>query len=299
MSYTTANLLSLVKKKAFIPDTQNTLDDDDILELATAELKDNILPMIVSTREDFYQTSVTQTPVNSLLRIPSRAIGMGLREVKYMQGSWERDLARLNAEDQGNVTNTGYPSAFSLEGNKIRILGSSSCSIKLYYLRRPSVLVQTTAAMAITGISTDKKTLTVSTVLSTYSAATKIDIIKAEVGFEVTDEGISVESVTGTTLVFASAVSDDVAVGDWVSLEDTSPVPQIPTELFSLLAQATAVQILDSLGDMEAKASAEKKLEKMSKNSLDIITPRVSGETKSFVSPRQRGYYGWGYNGRS
>jgi hypothetical protein len=141
-----------------MPDTQNTVDDDDILEIATAELKDNILPLVLATREEFYVADKTVTPVNGLIRIPERAVGMGLREVKVLMGEDEINLARLNLEDKGRVVNTGYPSHFCIEGNRIRILGSSAHDVKLYYLRRPSELVQVSTAMAITGISEDRKT---------------------------------------------------------------------------------------------------------------------------------------------
>lgn len=299
MSYTTADLLSLVKKKCFIPETQDTLSDDDILEIATAELKDNLVPMIIATREGFFMADKTVQPSefnNNATRIPHRAIGMALREVKLLNGSWEVDIARTDEQTKGRYTNSGYPSAFTIEGNKLVIIGSVSLPVKLYYLRRPSELVQTEDAMAITDISSDRKTLTVSSVLSTFAADTKIDLVKATPGFEVTDESLSIDSVTATEIVFASAVSDDVEVGDWISLEDTTPVPQIPTELFSLLAQATAVQVFDSLGDFEAKQSAEAKLMKMADAALTLLTPRVAGESKSFIAPRNRGASRWGNN---
>ena len=42
MAYTTADLLSSIKKRAFIPETQSTFDNDDLLDMATEELWDYV-----------------------------------------------------------------------------------------------------------------------------------------------------------------------------------------------------------------------------------------------------------------
>lgn len=302
MAYTTADLVDQIKKKAFIPSTQATFTDEELLELATDEMRDYIVPLIKSTREEYYLTfeDFAITNEQKFARIPPRALGMALREVAFIQGGVERNMPRLSIEDKVYNEANGYSNGFYLQGDKVYVFGSQSGTMRLYYLIRTGKLVETTDAANITSIDRDTGAIVCSSIPSSWGVSNTIDFIRARPGFEHLALDVTINNLdTGTnTITFATGdIPEELEVGDWISLEDTSPVPQIPPEWFSYLAQAVAAQVLESLGDIEAAGKAEAKMMRIQKNILDLITARVSGEAKKFVPKRNRGYFGRFYRG--
>ncbi len=283
MAYTTDDLLKSIKQKAFIPTSQITFKDDDILNMATNELYDTIVPLVLSTREEFYVTYkdyAVAGQASPKVDIPDRAIGLAVREVSQVASGQEANLVRFDIEDLPSINNAGVASGFYLQGNQICVLGSIAGNLRVYFHVRPGALIKTTGASKVTSISGN--TVTVSALQNGWSNGASVDFIRALPGFDT----LSLSTITSTpsgTSFSVDTVSDRLAVGDWVCTDNTSPVPQIPVEFFSYLAQLTAVQVLDALGDTEAKNSASAKLEKMEANALSLITPRVVGESKKVV----------------
>jgi len=292
MSYTTSDLLSIIRTKAFIPSTQSTFSDDDLLALATDEMRDNIVPQIKECREEYYLVSedFTVTSDKPYVRIPSRAIGGALREVSRIQGNQEYNLSRKSVEDRPYENTSGVTDSFYIKGNRLYPLRISGDTIRLYYYVRPSKLVATTSAVQITGIDTATGIITTGALPSSWGSTGIIDMIEKEAGFDTLGRSISATFGTGQITVAPADIPVELELGDWISLEDTSPVPQIPVEFFPYLAQAVVVQVFDSVGDFDAKASAEQKLEKIEKHAVAMISPRVEGEGKQFVRRKNRGY---------
>jgi hypothetical protein len=77
----------------------------------------------------------------------------------------------------------------------------------------------------------------------------------------------------------------ELAVGDYIALADESPIPQIPVEWFSYLALLTAVQTLESLGDSDAAQLVAQRLQKIEKNALSLISPRIKRKSKAIIAP--------------
>lgn len=292
MSYTTADLLEIIKNKAFIPSTQDTFDDDELLALATDEMRDNIVPQIKRVREEYYLVHSDHdfSSSNKTIRIPSRAVGGSLREISLVNGNNEYNLAKKTVEDR--VTSGGGVSeGFYIEGNKIHILEGGSGTIRLYYYVRPGKLIVTTNATQATGpaVAGVIPTGAIPAYMGALGSVVTIDIIEECSGFDLLARTVSATIGTNEITIAASDVPDEMGVGTWITLSDTSPVPQIPVEFFPYLGQAVAVQVLDSIGDFEAKASAEAKLEKIERNATSMISPRVEGEGRKFVPQRNKG----------
>lgn len=288
-------LLEQIKRKVFMPANQNTFSDAEILEIAYDEIVNELLPAITSVREEYFVNihDVTldgSNTMNTAFPIPSRAVGMALREVSVLQGNIERNMARRDIEDKAYTTGTGQSYSFRIENNNIYLFGSQNGSLRMYYNLRPSQLITTANASKVSEVVSDNSII-VTSVLSGWITGTVLDIINHKSGYDVKGVSLTISGISGNTITFSEDLPVDVVAGNWVALEDESPVPNIPQEFFQYLSQATAVHILESLGDTEAMELAAQRLSQMKINALRLISPRVEGQSKKFVPRRNRGSY--------
>lgn len=293
MAYTSDDLLKIIKKRAFIPVSQETFSDTDLLEMASDELNSQVVPEVLSTREEWYVTpySVTLDGTETSVDIPSRAIGGSLRDVTFSQGGTEFSLARLSIEDRVDVIarSGGIISAFYIQGNQLVFFGSQAGTLNMYFNCRPGALVATSDAAVISVSDPITKMITVDAVPATWGAGTIVDVVKRKPHFEYRNLSLTVVNIAGNVIEVAEDISTAIVAGDWVTLEDTSPAPQIPLEWFPYLAECVVAQVFLSQGDKEAAEQAEKKMEKLKKSAIGLMAPRVQGEPKRTVPPKNRG----------
>lgn len=288
--YTTDDLLAIVKRRAFIPISQETFSDLTLLDMATDELLSQVVPEVLNTREEWYVT-LMQVPVTSTMKsveIPSRSIGGSLREVSFTVGGVERNLARLDLEDKADQYQIGGPlSAFYVQGNSLYLFGAQEGTLNLYFNCRPGKLISTTAAAKITNI--DNNTIVVDTVPAEWVSGAYLDIVKPKPHFDYKSLSLKIVNISGQVIEFEENLAASVAVGDWVTPEDTSPAPQIPLEWFQYLAECVVMQVFLSQGDKESADQSEKKMEKLKQSALSLMSPRIQGEAKRTVPPKNRG----------
>ena len=113
----------------------------------------------------------------------------------------------------------------------------------------------------------------------------------------------SVSISTRTIIVDPTSIPVRLTTGDWVCFPETSPYPNLPTELHPVLAQRAAVYILEAMGDAENLGAARGKLAQMEKSVQKILDDRVEGAPRkvknrhgflsknSTVSGRKRGNF--------
>lgn len=111
------------------------------------------------------------------------------------------------------------------------------------------------------------------------------DIIRSTPGFECVAIDVPGGFDPTTNILHLDVdVPAGVAPGDFLCLTGQAPVPQIPVDLVPLLVQRVVVACLEALGDSEAKASAEAKLNTMIRPALSMLAPRVAGESLRIVN---------------
>jgi hypothetical protein len=71
--------------------------------------------------------------------------------------------------------------------------------------------------------------------------------------------------------------------GDYVAPARSSPVPQVPTALWGLLAQAIAANLLSQLGQDEQADKEMARRALMEKQVAPLIRNRVKGAPKSLI----------------
>lgn len=236
------------------------------------------------------KTSETTTVGKSEYSIPYRAIGRTLRDLKLVDstGQSKRDLNMIALEDEHMFLFSSEPEGFYFMGDKIILVPAAKSNVQTlekWWLLPPGKFVKTSDAAQVTAISSPS--ITVNAVPSTISTGTVIDFIAGKSGNETLGMDVTVSNISGTTLTFAAAdIPDDLAVGDWISVAETSPVLQIPNETHKYLETETAFLALKAIGDMEAAEGLMKEASEEIKNVKILLEPRIVGEQTKIINRR-------------
>lgn len=304
IDYSVNALLTSVKQRSMNADNQNLLSDSDIVRIASEELQGSILPFIQSVKNEYYVTYEDQTFSNTQARytIPQRAIGTKLRDVCLIDAQGNEILLNyINPEDLKSSWAYApyqfgfYPTDYSIVlvlGNN---LGAGNYSfVRQFYFRRPNTLCTTGVsgnAGQVVSFNTSAKTITLNSAPTTWTTSTRFDIINSMPPFQSRVDDAEISMIAGFVLTFVNDLPDGLAVGDWVSEANFSPIPQMPVECHRLLETLTAARILQYTGDpafqvMQAMA------EGMKRDLSQIISPRVDGSPRKI--PIRNRLWGWG-----
>lgn len=290
-SYTNEDLVNSIKRRALVPTSQKTFETSDFLNLAHEELISRILPLLLSVREEFYtyEDAITLVDGQSDYYINPRAIGMALNDITlHTPGGQILNIPRVSPENvRLNTSRRGSNNYEALLlNNKVRLVPTPNNPTETLYLNyhiRPGSLTPITNAMKITAIDTGTGTVTGDSVPSTLTANSEIDIVRNLPGHDYLAIDQTIQSVTTTTVVLTTLPSD-LSVGDWITPCQSSPIPQVPFEFQPLLAQVTAVKVLEALGDFSGMERAEKKAMDMQESLIKLINPRIYHEPKKIVA---------------
>jgi hypothetical protein len=281
----TTALVASVKRRASVPTTQATISSTDFLSLCDEEMQGYVVPLVVASRSEYMVTTVDQFIAGSTsFRVPTRAVGGKLRDVKFLNVAGAYAKCPQVAAEQLDLA----PSmSHYLEGNTLKLwngnrpIDQSWPWLRLRYYTRPNALVYPTSAGVVLSVNGAAITLS-ATPPAGFVTGALFDVVRARPGFEclATDQA---GTVAGNVVTLPGAVTD-IAVGDYVCLAGQAPVPQIPLELHPLLAQAVAVKCLQAVGDIEGQQAAITLLARMEKDAIDLIAQRVEGEPQKIVN---------------
>lgn len=292
IDYSVNALLLSVKQRAMNASNQNLLQDADIVRIASEELQGTILPYIESVKGEYFvkdaDTTFVQGQTSYLL--PPRATGTKLRDVALVDQSNNLVLLKyINPEDLKSAwAYAPYQFGFYPKDNSIilvlgNLLGSGNYNfVRMMYFRRPNTLCTSGATgngAQVVSFNTGAKTITVDLAPTTWTASTQFDIINSMPPFNSKGDDLVITNIAGSVLTFSAALPSDLAVGDWVSEANFSPIPQIPVECQRLLEVLTAARILQYTGD-PAFQVMQGMAESMKKDLMQILSPRVDGSPR-------------------
>lgn len=297
--YLAGDLMTSVKRRCNVPTAQITFQQADFYALADEEIRSKLVPLILKHMEEFYVATLDYTVAShqTVYAIPTRAIGMALRDVQIVS-STDPDtrvgLERLNPEDMyagisGNARFLVKKNGFYLQGNSVILYPTPLQAIdilRLSYYMRPNQLVDVTTCGLITAVNAGANQITVATVPSNITTSTPVDLVRAIPGFECTAIDQVVTNITSNVLTFSGTLPTNVAAGDYVCQATQSCVVQVPPELQPLLFQYVVVRILAAQGDQANLKAAVAELEMLEKSAGTLLAPRVSGKVKRVVNAR-------------
>lgn len=283
-------LIKSIKRKAMIPEDQDTFDTEDFLEMINEEIQMHALPHLLQVHEEYlvYPIDVPVVEGKQAYDIPYRAVGNKLRDAHFVDANGEMlsELSRVSLEelsDHQYSNSSNYTGLFYVQNNKIIIIGSApqtNASLRLYIYLSPSDLVEEKDVGVITSIDRNSGIISMSNFPTDFSTTTEFDFVTHKnpntlVSYNLNI--ISTDSVTKSLTMNIEDISEDLKVGDYICKVEETPVPQLPSELHPVLAQRVAIACLESLNDTEGISNAQRKLMESEKATWDLVDNRVEG----------------------
>jgi len=157
--YTSNTLIEAVKRKMAMPISQVTFLNEDILAFADEEMFLAQVPSILQYHEEYlvYEQLVPMVPKQSKYPIPSRAIGMRIRDLFYRDLAGQLvQMSRINPDDRSffevNSNTTPIPIHYYVQNNQIIITpavtqNSTGNLVFTYYMRPNSLVTDDQAAI--------------------------------------------------------------------------------------------------------------------------------------------------------
>jgi hypothetical protein len=284
MDFTSTGLIAQVKRRALIPTSQNLFSNSDLIDMLNEELQNRIVTYIMAVREDYLLTyeDFTQDGVTKEFTIPYDAIGNKLNSVALYNTIDDTNIRYIPRLALSQINDLfGY----YLQANKIKINPKAIQTgyLRVYYYRRPSEIVATSAVGQISSISTNVS-ITCGTLPNTITTGTEIDIVSDNSPFE-TIKTVTAGTVAGTTINLSD--TSDIETGFYVCLKDQSPFPGIVQDVIPLLIQAVVVRMMEYMGDTNGLQAALLTYAQMESDNRNLIAPRVDGQPKKIVSSKR------------
>lgn len=283
MAFDTTRLVQQITLKGALPD--GYFADQELLNIAYDVLLSEIVPLVLSKREEYYvkEADYAITANKARYEIPTRAIGNQLREVKWITSTTQWHIDRIDPRYTYR-TDSGTPYRFYVQNNDIVLWPTPSTTqdtLRLTYFFRPSKLVPVSETAQVTVIN--GSVITLSSIPSGWTASDLFDITKGSGGYENLGFDLAVSSVdtNSNEITFTSTLPSTLAVGDWVSLAEETAWPYIPREAQIALIQGSVAGCLESLGDPAYAVSAQK-FEQQKAILEKMLAIRIEGQMKSF-----------------
>jgi len=303
---TSNKLVSDVKRRAMIPQSDRTFTESDFLDILNEEFSIGLLPKILELHEEYYVVPEILTPISGTnpprYTIPYRAIGNKLRDVRVRHNTNSfTELTRISPDNIDIYTDSST-NAFYVENDEIVVLANLQGSLEVTYFFKPNELVDVKRGAKITGINNTVDTnnvpiteIEISAIPSHFTSGIKYDIVRGKSPNKVLSydmDSVSINTTVKTVTFLTANVPSNIVLGDYLMEAEETIFPQLPVELLPVLTQMSAIACLDAIGDVEASNKANMKLVKMEKNLTVLIDNRVEGAPKKIVNKNSR----LGYN---
>lgn len=304
------DLIESAKDRSFVPISQSTFQEADVLRIANEEIL-RVVAKIIKEREDFFYARVTvsMTAGKDHYLIPKAASGNALKALFWIDGGGtKRLLTRRDIDRMGEYSGSrGDSASFYFEADEVVLTNppSGGDSLLFVFSRRPNRLTLTSSCAKITSVATvgAVTTFTVDTDLTvSLPAGSKVDFLRAVSPFTLWSEEVLVSSITATTIAVAKSdvldvdgVTVEPLVNDYICPSGYANIPMLPIEFHAVLAHRVACRMLASMGDLNKLGAAKGDLKEIEIDALGIIKNRAesSPERPSKKNGLLKQFRGW------
>ena len=296
-------LVESVRNRAMIPSDTSLYTDENILAIANEEIDVQLLDKLLSLHEEHLTIHIDiPSNENGVYDIPHRAVGNKLRDIIMISGGNHYEMTQISIGELSDYIYDGQTFSqgldkFYIESNQIKIVNNKKGydTIRIYYYIRPSFLVLESDAAKITEKVIDgaEVVFKFNKIPNDFTNESQYDIVGYRTPNKI--KCLDLVPVPQSVNVIAKQMRfnkediekylDQIIVGDYVCQAEESPVPNIPTEMHPVLAQLTAVHILEAMGDTEALGNAQRRLDSMVKSVMSLVDDRVELAPKK-IKPR-------------
>lgn len=283
-AYTTADLIGAIKRSIQMPTFNNQLSETDILALADEEMQSLVIPFVSSQNQEYLVrfTTLAITPGVDLYKVPIRSVALGLRELKYSDGSSAYNLPLISLEDEHRVSlyATGLPRGFRFQGDSIKIIPTPTAagSLHIHYTFKPSRFVRPNDTAIVS--SQAGSVSTVNAVPVALTNGQSVDVLSSISGFDPLLVDAQITNISSSQITLNS---EGALVGSYIAAAGYSPVFPLPDEVFPLLIAATECRVLKAIGDSNGFQVSKGFLEEKKRDIAVLLAPRAKGETAIIV----------------
>lgn len=291
--YATEQLIEMIQRACSVPTSQLTYTNADWAAMATDMLQTIVVPLIMSTREDYFvKFKNVLSPADGFVEFPGDAVGSKMRNVCFISQENPLVLINLPRIDLDVVAGVGFfntwtLAGFYIQGEYIVLYPNTSVPVntplRLYYYRRTLALAAPEQYGRVESVDAMTNTIVLDSLPSDWEVGDTINTIGSEPNFLVTCESAEITAVSNPALVLDTV--EGIEVGDYMSLEGYSAIPQIPVEAHNYLAQCVATIALEGLGDREGMSASQEVAERLKTALLVMISQRVDGSPKKVINP--------------
>lgn len=278
-TYTTSDLVTLIKTLGHVPQSNSTFTVANLLSLADLELRTAIAKQLKAANEGYSQTYIDyEQDASGQYSLPSDAVASTTFALQIKNGE---TLTPVSRQDVGEMTTTSSPSSapysFFMRGNTINVLPADfEGALRVIYERRQSKLVAVSACAQVASIAS--QVVTVTAVPSAWVNGDSIDMQQSVPHFDM----LGAREITDITSLDITLDGDitDLSVGDYLCLSGQTCIPQVPVEFHQLLAQRVVCKIYELQGYLDKHQAAKRVLKEMEDDLTALITPRTQSAPK-------------------
>lgn len=307
MAWTTADLISAVRRQAFMPDVADLVDstrgqftDAELLAIADEEIAssfvDHLRALHDESRVAYEDTACTGARMR--IETPAQAMVRGVRRVHYVtssgvEGPEVPPIIPADAWQAQGDTFLGYERlCWYFEADELVFPTSPTSGwFRVYYQREMPRLALVSASgqiQSITGL-----VATVDATPSWAAADEMADVIRGASPFQALDVDLSIVGSTGTTITFSAwpNVADVVQSAglitprqDYICQRGTTCYPPLPREWHPALYACVVVRVLEAVGDVQAIGRAREVRDQRIDAAVRAATPRNAGRGQRIVN---------------
>lgn len=288
------DLIVSVKRRASIPEAQETFEDTDFLDFANEEQAIGLVPSILQYHEEYFvrNDDIPLVTGTVIYKIPYRAIGNKLRDLTFVDASGnESPMIKISKEDQFDFTLFDFnPKRYRIEAGNIILLTSITSpltgSLRASYYLRPNNLVLLERAARVASIDTVTGVVTFDDNLPDHFDDNILyDMNRTKSDHKIISFDVEPVVVGANSITFdADDIPSDLEVGDYICQSGETVIPNILTDLHVILAHRVATRCLESLGDSQGLSNANTKLQEMEMKTGNLIDNRVESQPVKVIN---------------
>jgi hypothetical protein len=288
---TADNLIERIKNRVTAPVNQSRFDEADMLQFFDDVIRLDLASLTKQVRQDYlvYTLDVATVEDQEAYDMPPRAMGWALRDAKLRNGTTGtlvNDLILIAPEDEHLYRTGGNPKGFFFRNDQIILRPYPSTDdliVELSFHQTLSKMVMLDAACKVTSVASP--VVNVDAVPATWAVGDSVDMIFRNAGHRLLKIDAVITDLAATSLTFAAAdIPAELAAGDYISLAGTSPLYPLPEVSSALAVTLAAIRLMKAQGDFEAAAELEKDEAKEKKAYVQVITPRITGESTKIIN---------------
>ena len=263
-----------------------------------------VLPLVMSAHTEYYvyDEDITLCSSTNRYAIPYRAAGNKLRDIQFVdQGGSHYEFTLISIEDRVcyacNYT-TSRLIPYYFEADEIVMLNfqRTGGNLRFSYFLTPNELVEVNRGAKISAICVGccTTTFTLDAFPTHFSCTSCFDFVKGRSPHKIRTFDVAICSICSTTKTvtfdncqLTRTVTDGLTqeaitfvVGDYITKSEETVLPQLPAEIHSILAQRTAIKLLEGLGDTEGMKNATEQLKEIEDKAMTLIGNRNDGSPK-------------------